>query len=99
MWYGAGMSNIDVQERAETDAGWEYEVIVHNKSDETVHLVTVPRDYYEELTGGVIKPEALVQKSFMFLLEREPKEAILSSFELPLISEYFPEYETEIVAT
>jgi hypothetical protein len=29
-------------------------------------------------------------------LEREPKESILRSFELTVISRYFPEYEREI---
>jgi hypothetical protein len=31
-----------------------------------------------------------------FLLEREPKESILTEFELPLIGRYFPEYEPEL---
>lgn len=92
------MPNVDVHERAETDTGWEFDVTVQDGGAETGHLVVVPREYYEELTGGTVAPEELVQKSFAFLLEREPQEAILSSFELPLISEYFPEYETEIVS-
>jgi hypothetical protein len=37
-----------------------------------------------------------VRKSFLFLLEREPKESILRSFDLTVISRYFPEYEREI---
>ena len=36
--------------------------------------------------------ERLVEASFEFLLEREPKEAILSTFDLPVIERYFPEY-------
>ena len=32
------------------------------------------------------------QSSFVFLLEREPKEAILTRFELPVIEQYFPNY-------
>ena len=35
-------------------------------------------------------------ESFEFLPEREPKEAILSRFELPVIGHYFPEYPAEI---
>ena len=31
-----------------------------------------------------------------FLLEREPKESILGSFELPVIERYFPDYPTAI---
>ena len=37
--------------------------------------------------------EELVRRSFEFLLEREPKESILSRFDLTVISRYFPEYE------
>ena len=48
--------------------------------------------------GGEDQPERLIQASFEFLLEREPKEAILSEFELPVIERYFPEYPREIGA-
>jgi hypothetical protein len=37
-----------------------------------------------------------VVKSFEFLLEREPNTSILRSFDLSVISQYFPEYENEI---
>jgi len=40
--------------------------------------------------------EELLAKSFEFLLEREPNTSILSSFDLPVIGRYFPEYEQEI---
>ena len=43
-------------------------------------------------------PEDLLGESFRFLLEREPNNSILSSFDLPLIGRYFPEYEEEIRA-
>jgi hypothetical protein len=33
---------------------------------------------------------------FEFLLQRESNTSILSSFELPVIGRYFPEYEDEI---
>ncbi|MBL7183234.1 MAG: hypothetical protein ISS50_02165, partial [Anaerolineae bacterium] len=42
-------------------------------------------------------PEDLVAESFRFLLEREPKESILRSFDLMVIGRYFPEYRREIV--
>ena len=41
-------------------------------------------------------PERLIEVSFQFLLEREPKESILRRFALPVIEHYFPEYRTEI---
>ena len=62
----------------------------------TSHTVTVSADYHQKLTAGRISPEQLVERSFEFLLEREPKESILRSFELPVIGRYFPEYGSEI---
>jgi hypothetical protein len=37
--------------------------------------------------------EDLVRDSFRFLLDREPKESILRSFELSVIKRYFPDYD------
>ncbi len=62
----------------------------------TTHTVTVEPDYYKKLTGGRVRAETLVEKSFGFLLAREPNTSILRSFELPVICRYFPEYETTI---
>jgi len=54
------------------------------------------RDVYERLTGAKCPLEELVRRSFEFLLEREPKESILSEFDITVISRYFPGYEAEI---
>ena len=62
----------------------------------THHTVTVDADYHEQLTGGRVAAEVLVEKSFEFLLEREPNTSILSSFDLPVIGHYFPDYERVI---
>lgn len=62
----------------------------------TTHTVTVSDSYYEKLTGKRVSPEVLVEKSFEFLLERESNTSILSSFALPVIGSYFPEYEKTI---
>ena len=73
-----------------------YRVTVEEGSSRTEHAVTVREDYYQKLTGGSITPEELVRKSFEFLLERESKESILSSFDLPVIQRYFSNYERAI---
>jgi hypothetical protein len=62
----------------------------------TTHLVTVAPEYLHKLTGGTVSAEKLVEKSFEFLLEREPNKSILRAFELPVIQRYFPEYEKAI---
>ncbi|MHC4402554.1 MAG: hypothetical protein ACYTG0_23060 [Planctomycetota bacterium] len=64
----------------------------------TEHTVTVSEDYRQKLTGGDVPAEKLVEKSFEFLLDREPNTSILSSFDLPVIGRYFPEYERSIKA-
>ncbi len=40
--------------------------------------------------------ELLIEKSFEFLLEREPKESILNEFDIIVIVKYFPEYPDKI---
>ena len=66
-------------------------VTVDEGRSSTTHTVTVwPSDL--ERYAPDADPEELVRASFEFLLEREPKESILRTFELPVIERYFPEY-------
>jgi hypothetical protein len=69
--------------------------VIEGKS-ESAHEVTLDPKYSAKLAAETVPPEALIRKSFEFLLEREPKESILGRFDLTLISRYFPEYEREI---
>jgi hypothetical protein len=62
----------------------------------TIHTVSVDPSYHDKLTGGRVSPEKLVEKSFEFLLDRESNTSILRTFDLPVISRYFPEYEHTI---
>lgn len=64
----------------------------------TTHQVTVTSSYYQKLTGGRVPPATLVEKSFEFLLGRESNTSILSYFELPVINQYFPDYEAKMTA-
>lgn len=75
-----------------------FRVVVENRSI-TSHMVTLPVRYYEKLTNKTVSPEELIEKSFEFLLEREPNTSILRSFELSVIGSYFPEYEETIKKT
>ena len=90
------MSDI-VVESSPTAEGWLFEVTVGDEAGGlTRHRVTLRSADLERLTGGAVPPEELVRESFAFLLEREPKEAILRQFDLMVIGRYFPEYEAEI---
>lgn len=72
-----------------------YRVIVHGNST-TVHIITTQSDYVKRLVADKTSIEKLLEKSFEFLLEREPNTSILRSFDLCDISKYFTEYEREI---
>jgi hypothetical protein len=51
---------------------------------------------YKERLAPNTAAETLIEKSFEFLLEREPNTSVLRSFELGVIAGYFPEYEQTI---
>jgi hypothetical protein len=74
----------------------KFRVRVIEAGGETTHDVTVSPNDYTRLANGKIELEELVSRSFEFLLEREPKESILTHFDLSVIGRYFPEYEREI---
>jgi hypothetical protein len=70
-----------------------FEVTVKFGDSETTHMVVAEPAYVEKLTGNATEAPELIEKSFEFLLAREPNTSILRSFDLPTISRYFPEYE------
>ena len=51
---------------------------------------------YGRLTNGSCSPEHYVEAAFRFLLDREPKEAILSRFDVSVISRYFSDFEMKL---
>ena len=89
------MAEIEV-ESTDQDDSYEFQVTVREGGGQTQHRVTLQKSDYRQLVGEETTPEALVEESFRFLLEREPKESILGSFDLLVIGRYFPEYHREI---
>ena len=90
------MSEIELQKSDMAD-GWRFRVTIRDPDSSTSeHEVELTQADYRRLSGGKATPERLVEESFRFLLEREPKESILRRFALPVIGRYFPEYEQEI---
>jgi hypothetical protein len=93
------MTEIDVA-CAQAGDGWRCHVRVADPrpggragAAATDHVVHVAAADLARLAPGASEPSDLVHRSFEFLLERESKEAILRSFDLPIIGRYFPEYE------
>jgi len=75
--------------------GDRYEVTVESGSTSS-HSVELPVAYWEKLRRTGESREALIERSFRFLLERESNTSILPRFELSLIGHYFPEFESTI---
>ena len=86
---------IEVDRTADGDP-LEFEVTVTERRGSTRHRVTMSRSTYEKLGGGQATPEACIEAAFAFLLDREPKESILQSFDVTVIGRYFPEFEGEL---
>ncbi len=73
-----------------------FEAVVREEGGQTRHDVTMSQETYDRLSGGVFTPEQCIEAAFRFLLDREPKEAILNRFDVTLISRYFGEFEREL---
>ena len=56
------------------------------------HNVVITDKAYQELTNSKISKYELLEKSFAFLLDREPNTSILTNFEIQIISHYFSDY-------
>jgi hypothetical protein len=74
--------------------GTTWEVTVEDATT-TRHRVNVS-DADLSRYGAGSSAEDLLTESFRFLLERESNTSILSTFDLPVIGTYFPEYQGEI---
>lgn len=90
------MTAIDVACRPD-GGGWACAVTLSDERGRSVHDVQVARQDLERLAPGAATPDDLVRRSFEFLLAREPRESILSAFDLPLIGRYFPEYQATMI--
>ena len=73
-----------------------FQVTVDEENSNSTHTVTLDDQYHKKLSGKIIPKEELIKKSFEFLLEREPKESIMSDFDLKIINKFFPEFESYI---
>jgi hypothetical protein len=75
----------------------EFAVDVREGRGSSRHTVTLDPALLARLGNGVTG-EQFVAGVFAFLLEREPKESILSRFDVSVVSRYFPEFESEIAS-
>ena len=78
-----------------TNLGWHFNVTLEEPNGPSFYKVSMDRDFLTRI-GATFHPEKVVEKSFEFLLEREPKEKILQEFDIVSISHYYPEFIKEL---
>ncbi len=85
---------MEVEVEQETKpGGWQFDVTIVDQESESEHTVKLSENYYQQLTNGSISPQELVHETFQFLLNKEPKEQILDSFNLRQVQRYYSDYE------
>jgi hypothetical protein len=91
------VADIEVRRASGEDFVPRFGVTVQDEDGSTsVHEVTVSLDDFERLGRNFRELDEFVRACFQFLLEREPKESILPSFDVAVISNHFPEFEDRI---
>lgn len=91
------MSTTDVR-CTPTPVGWRCAVTIDDGHGTSTHDVTVATEEATDLAAAADQSdvERLVYETMAFLLEREPKESILRTFDVTVVGRYFPEFEHEI---
>jgi hypothetical protein len=90
------VTEIAVAEGAQDGERLSFEVKVSVSAGESVHQVTVARAELERLAQPGESGSQFIHRCFEFLLEREPKESIMRSFDVSVIRTYFPDFDREI---
>lgn len=72
-----------------------FAVTVAERDETARYEITLREAELRRLGKGAV-PEAFVAAAFRFLLDREPKEAILAGFDIAEIAGYFPEFDLQI---
>jgi len=69
--------------------------VVDDKAGQSKHRVLMNRDSYDKYTNGTVTPEQCISAAFRFLLERQPQNEILPSFNISVIQMYFSNFEKD----
>ena len=92
------MADIDVTRTEDSPDGCTFDVTISEGGTSSRHVVTLSREDSDAQGDRYASPEEFVRRCVEFLLEREPKESILRSFDVGEIGRYFPGWEDELPA-
>lgn len=70
-----------------------FHVSVKERGGESRHKVTLSSEDATRFSAGDPQLSRVIEAAMTFLLDREPKEAILGAFDIGVIRRYFPEFD------
>ncbi len=87
------MSEPSISVTPHSTDGLVFDLIVHDPRGESRHRVTIQADEAERWAKFGVEPSNCVEAVMRFLIDREPKESILSAFDMNVVRRYFPEFD------
>ncbi len=89
--------SVEVQCSGDARVAWTcFATVLDEGRRVSEHEVRVTPEDLARLAPAAVDPTDLVERSFAFLLEREPPSSILRAFDLSVIDRFFPDYESTI---
>jgi hypothetical protein len=70
-----------------------FDVVVRDERGESRYQVTIAADDAKRWAKLGAEPSRCVEAVMRFLIDREPKESILSTFDTNVVRRYFPEFD------
>jgi hypothetical protein len=87
------MSEPSVSVTPDPSGGLIFDVMVRDARGESRHRVTIQADEVRRWARFGAEPSRCVEAAMRFLIDREPKESILSAFDMRVVRRYFPEFD------
>jgi hypothetical protein len=87
------MSDVTISVTPDTAHRLSFDVVIRDTHGESRHRVMMQADEAERWAKLGAGPSRCVEAAIQFLIDREPKEAILSAFDMGVIRRYFPEFD------
>jgi hypothetical protein len=87
------MSKPSISVIPQPGGGLSFDVIVRDARGESRHRVTIGTDEARRWAELGAEPPQGVEAVMRFLIDREPKESILSAFDTKVVRRYFPDFD------
>jgi len=87
------MSQPSISVTPPSGGGFTFDVVIRDARGESRHRVTIEAGEAQRWAKLGAEPSRCVEAVMRFLIDREPKESILSTFDTNVVRRYFPEFD------